>query len=113
MIRAVLFALLLIPQTLLAQVQPEIVVTHERSSGMTFANLVNNIIVPVVDRGLIPLLYAFAFLFFLFGMVRLFFSDSEEKRQSGKQFALWGIIGFFVLFSVWGIVRLFLSLLPG
>ncbi len=80
--------------------------------GPTFATIVYGVVVPLVDLALMPLLYAIAFITFLIGMVRLFFSDSEEKRKSGKDFALWGIIGFAVLFSVWGIVRLLLTLLP-
>lgn len=89
---------------------------NERSSGPsgpTFADMVNGVVVPVIDFAVMPLLYAIAFVVFLIGMVRLFFSDNEEKRKSGRQFALWGIIGFAVLFSIWGIVRLFLTLLPG
>ena len=78
---------------------------------MTFAQLVYGTIVPIVDRGIIPFLYAIAFLFFLFGIARFFFSDSEENRKKGKDFALYGIIGFFVLFSVWGIVKLLLSVI--
>lgn len=78
---------------------------------MTFAAWVYGIVVPIVDGGIIPLLYALAFLFFLIGMARFFFAYSEENRQKGKQFALWGIIGFVVLFSVWGLVKLLLSVI--
>ena len=78
---------------------------------MTFAELVYGTIVPIVDRSIIPFLYAIAFLSFLFGVARFFFSDSEENRKKGKDFALYGIIGFFVLFCVWGIVKLLLSVI--
>ncbi len=79
---------------------------------MTFLDLTNSI-VKLVDGAVIPLLYAIAFIMFLIGMVRFFFMGGEEARQKGKQFMLWAIIGFVVLFSVWGIVRLLLSVLPG
>ncbi len=79
---------------------------------MTFLDLTNSI-VGLVDSAVIPLLYAIAFIMFLIGMVRFFFMGGEEARQKGKQFMLWAIIGFVVLFSVWGIVRLLLSVLPG
>lgn len=81
--------------------------THAAS----FRELVDDLIVPFVDRAVMPLLYALAFLFFLMGLVRYFFSHEAEARQQGKQFALWGIIGIVVMFAVWGIVRLFLSVL--
>jgi Type IV secretion system pilin len=78
---------------------------------MSFRDLVYGHIVPIADAVIIPFLYAIAFLTFLWGIFTYFFNDNEEKRKDGRQFALWGIIGFFVLFSVWGLVRLLMSLL--
>ncbi|HVX90945.1 MAG TPA: hypothetical protein VHC20_04975 [Candidatus Paceibacterota bacterium] len=75
---------------------------------MTFAQVVNNFI-SFINNSLIPLLFALAFLFFLVGLVRFFFSDGDENRQKGRQFALWGMIGLIVLFSIWGIVNLLLA----
>ena len=63
---------------------------------------------------LITLLYALAFLFFIFGMFNYYFGvgkNAEENRQKGRQFMLWSIIGLVVLFTVWGIVKMFLRLL--
>lgn len=79
---------------------------------MSFADLVSSIAL-LVDRAIMPLLYALAFILFLIGMVRFFFMGGEESRQKGRVFMLWGIIGFVVLFSVWSIVRLLLGVLPG
>lgn len=79
---------------------------------MTFAELVYNVIVPIVDRAIVPFIYTLAFVVFLYGIVRFFFSTSEENRKKGRDFALYGIIGFFVMFSVWGLVRLALSIVP-
>ena len=71
-------------------------------------------IVTFVNTSVVPLIYALAFLFFLIGMVRFFFlGDSEENRQKGKSFMIWGVITFVVMFSVWGIVRLLMTALPG
>lgn len=70
-------------------------------------------IVTLVNDSVVPLIYALAFLLFIFGMVRFFFFGGEENREKGKTFMLWGIIGFVVMFSVWGIVRLLLTALPG
>ena len=77
---------------------------------MTFAEIVDKQIVPFGNT-IISLFYALAFLFFLIGIVRLFFSHSEESRQSGRKFAIWGIVALVVLFSVWGIVRVLLETL--
>ncbi|MDP2816114.1 MAG: pilin [Rectinemataceae bacterium] len=70
-------------------------------------------IVQLVNGSVVPLVYALAFLLFIFGMVRFFFFGGEENREKGKTFMIWGIIGFVVMFSVWGIVRLLLTALPG
>ncbi|MEK7510912.1 MAG: hypothetical protein AAB582_01610 [Patescibacteria group bacterium] len=78
---------------------------------MTFAGLVDGVIVPLFDKGVIPLLYAIAFIMFLVGIVRYFFFGGEEAREKGKQLIIWGLIGFFVIFSVWGIVKLLLTTL--
>ena len=84
---------------------------HFSLRGMSFESFVNGKIVPLVDGAIVPLMYALAFLFFLFGVARYFFADGEENREKGKKFAFWGIIAFVVLFSVWGIVKLLLSVI--
>lgn len=89
----------------------EIVVTAA-SKGPTFADFVNNTVVYFVDTYIIPLLYALAFLFFIFGMFQYFFTGGEENRQKGKAFALWGIIGMVAIFSVWGVVNVLVAALP-
>lgn len=78
---------------------------------MTFADIVYGKIVPIFDNFIIPLLYTLAFLLFMIGMARFFFTGGEENRKKGKEFALWGIIGLFVIFSVWALVQVFLSLI--
>ncbi|MCI0597842.1 pilin [Candidatus Parcubacteria bacterium] len=78
---------------------------------MTFADLVYGFIVPAIDSVVIPLLYAIAFIMFLVGMVRYFFSDNEDKRKQGRGFAIWSIIALVVIFSVWGLVRLLISVI--
>ncbi len=75
---------------------------------MTFAALVGNVIVPALDGTVVPLLYALAFFFFLYGVVRYFFIEGEEAKEQGRAFAMWGLIGLVVLFTVWGFVRLLL-----
>ncbi|MES2225941.1 MAG: hypothetical protein V4480_04000 [Patescibacteria group bacterium] len=76
----------------------------------TFAEIVNSTIVPL-GNAFIVLLYSIAFIIFLIGMVRYFFTSGEEGREKGKQLAFWGIIALVVLFGVWGLVQVLLGVL--
>ncbi len=78
----------------------------------SFADLTDEI-VGIVNGAVIPLIYALAFVLFLIGMLRFFFLGGEEGREKGRQFMIWGVIGFVVIFSVWGIVKLLLATLTG
>lgn len=80
------------------------------AAGKSFQQLVDGPIIQVGNQ-LISLLYALAFIAFLINMVRFFFSDSPEQRQTGKVFALYSIIGFVVLFGVWALVNFGLGIL--
>ena len=80
------------------------------AGAATFKDIVNNSVLHIADL-VIVLLYAFAFLVFIFGVLRFFLIQGEESREQGKQLMFWGLISLVVLFAVWGIVRLFLGLL--
>jgi hypothetical protein len=69
--------------------------------------------VSFVNTALVPLLVALAFIVFLWGVADSYIlhPGDEEKRKSGHQFVLWGIIGFVVIFSLWGLVNLVSSAL--
>ena len=44
---------------------------------------------------------------FIWGVVQYVInSDEEAKKEKGKQFMIWGIIGLTVMVSVWGLVRI-------
>lgn len=79
-------------------------------SCTTFATCVGSI-VAFVDKNVIPLLYALAFLFFLFGVLRYFFTESDEGRANGRTFIIWSLVGIVVIFSVWGIVNVLISVI--
>lgn len=68
--------------------------------GTFIINTINNIIVPV--------LFAIAFIVFLWGAFKTFIigANSEEVKDEGKNLMLWGLIGFFVMVSVWGLVNI-------
>lgn len=83
---------------------------------MTFAQFVGSGttgIVGVINTVIVPVIFAFAFVAFVWGVVSYFFLNGgdEKKREEGRQFVLWGILGMVVLLSVWGFVNLVLSTL--
>lgn len=65
----------------------------------------------LIDNYLVPLLFAIAFLMFLWGVYLYFIQGAanEEKRTLGRQFVVWGIIGLFIMISIWGIINLLLN----
>jgi hypothetical protein len=80
--------------------------------GMDFAGAVASII-KFFDAYIIPLLYALAFLLFLVGVMRYFFTGGEENREKARPFVIWGLIGLTLIFALWGVVNLLLTALPG
>ncbi|MEX0935108.1 MAG: pilin [Candidatus Paceibacterota bacterium] len=56
----------------------------------------------------VPLIFALAILFFLWGVFNFIFinQNNPEKREEGKKFMIWGIMSIFVMVSLWGIVNL-------
>ena len=83
---------------------------------MTFAQFIgsgNTGVIGLLNTVVVPLIFAFAFAAFVWGVVNYFFlhGGDEGKREEGRQFVLWGIIGMAILFSVWGFVNILLSTL--
>ena len=78
----------------------------QAGSGLSLKNLVNNHIIPIGNT-ILELLFAFAFLFFIFGVMQYYFlkPGDAKAQQEGRTFIMWGIIALVVLFSVWGIVN--------
>lgn len=66
-----------------------------------------NDFIEFINFTLVPLIFALAFLLFLWGMFKYFFwgGGEEEKREEGKQLMLWAIIAFLLMVSIWGIVN--------
>ena len=78
--------------------------------NMNIQDFIKNSIV-FLNKTIIPLLFALAFLFFIVNVARYFIigGGNEEARKKAKTLALWGIIAFVVMVSVWGIVNLLVS----
>jgi hypothetical protein len=72
---------------------------------MSFKDIVEKTIIPI-GNGVIGLLYAVAFLIFIYGVFRYFFAGGEKGKTEGRGFIIWGIFSLAILFSVWGIVHL-------
>ncbi len=79
---------------------------------MTFATWVNGLI-SGLNTIVVPVLFAFAAGAFLYGIAKYFiFNAADPKaREQGRSFALWGLLGMALLFSVWGLVSVLLSTL--
>src|SRR3989338_5226906 len=59
----------------------------------------------ILERLVVPLLFALAFVVFIWGVMQFIMNSADEtKRTQGKQFMIWGLIGLVVMFSVWGLV---------
>lgn len=70
-------------------------------------------IIGILNTVVVPVIFAFAFAAFVWGVANYFFfhGGEEAKRAEGKEFIFWGLIGMVVMFSVWGFVSLLLSTL--
>lgn len=61
----------------------------------------------LINRSIIPLIFAIAVAMFVWGVVQYVINaDNEEKRKKGKQFIVWGIIALVVMLGVWGLVKI-------
>lgn len=96
---AVLSAILLTPVLAFAQSTGQ-TVDSVQELGSFMILLINNVAV--------PLIFALAFLFFIWGVFTYFIrgAGDEEARGKGASYMLYAIIGFFVMISVWGLVRI-------
>lgn len=83
---------------------------------MTFAQFIGSGstgIIGLINVVIVPFIIAISFFVFVWGMVNYFFIHGGEdaKREEGRQFIFWGILGMVLLFSLWGVVNLLLSTL--
>ncbi len=92
----------------------EVVVTAApKTTSGSFKSIVEGMLIPL-GNGIIALLFAAAFLLFIYGIFSYFFVQGADAkaRAAGRGFILWGLIGLAVMFSVWGLVRLVMGILP-
>lgn len=75
-------------------------------SPKTFRDIIQCVFIAGLIKPLVPLLIGLAVVVFIYGVLILMFSEGGEKKEEGKQYMLWGIIGIFVMVSVWGLVNI-------
>jgi hypothetical protein len=78
---------------------------------ITNVTQLGNSIIGIINNVLVPLVFAIAFIVFIWGVFMYFIQggSDEEKRTKGQQLMLYGIIGFFVMVSVWGLVNILIG----
>lgn len=66
-----------------------------------------NTILYIINGILVPVLFAVAFIVFLYGIARsyIFSRGDVEEVKKGHTLILWGLIAFAVMISVWGLVN--------
>jgi hypothetical protein len=66
-----------------------------------------------INRFLVPVLLAVAFIVFLWGVFKNFIwkAESGEAHTEGSKFVAWGLIGFVVILSLWALVNIVQSTL--
>lgn len=86
------------------------------SGGITFKDFVGSGdtgIIGIINTVIVPVIFALAFAAFVWGVVDYFFINEgeESKREEGRKFILYGILGIVALLSVWGFVSIVLRTL--
>jgi hypothetical protein len=63
---------------------------------------------------LIKLVFAIAFLVFVFGILQFIRSETSDKaRAEGKQKIVYGLLGMLIMFSAYGIIHAITTVIPG
>ncbi len=60
-----------------------------------------------INETLVPLVFAVAFIVFIFGVFRYFIAGGADpaKQKEGRSLMLYALIGFAIMVSVWGLVN--------
>lgn len=63
-------------------------------------------IIDTINHVLVPVLFALAFIVFIWGAFSSFIlgANDEGAKEKGKNLMIYGLIGFVVMISVWGLV---------
>ncbi len=76
---------------------------------MTATELIGRFVIYILNPT-VALLFAVAFLVFLWGVTQFIWTDSEEHdREEGRQHMIWGIVGMFIMVAALGIVSVVMN----
>ena len=69
---------------------------------------IGNTILYLINSVLVPVLFAVAFIVFLYGIAKayIFSAGSDTERTKGHKLILYGIVAFVVMISLWGLVNI-------
>lgn len=69
---------------------------------------VGGFVITTINNVIVPVLFAVAFIVFLWGAFNTFIlgANSDDVKEKGKSLMLYGLIGFFVMVSIWGLVNI-------
>ncbi len=60
----------------------------------------------IIVAAIIPLIFAIAFVVFLWGVLRFMMATEPAKKEEGKKMIWWGMVSLFVMVSIWGIIKI-------
>ncbi|MDQ5969104.1 MAG: hypothetical protein QG579_261 [Patescibacteria group bacterium] len=104
--------ILLSPLVSLAQGNVTVSYVSGNQSGVSCTNLeveslqsLLGLATCILIKSLWPLLLTIAVIVFIIGVIKYIANgDDSGKREEGRNFILYGLVGLFVLVSVWGLV---------
>lgn len=69
---------------------------------------VGNFIINTINNVIVPVIFAVAFIVFIWGAFSTFIlgANSDDVKAKGKNLMLYSLIGFFVMVSIWGLVNM-------
>lgn len=69
-------------------------------------NIVNKVTTEIINP-VIEVLFGLAVAIFFWGIIEFIWnSGSEDKRTTGKQHIIWGLVGLFIMAAVAGIIQI-------
>lgn len=72
-------------------------------------NDVIKLIITLLKDYILKLIFALAFVYFMWGVVQYALYPDGESKDKGKQAMIWGLIALTVMFSVYGLIRIALG----